>query len=378
MTRTPPTNTQVYWDGYGIWNIHSGISVHARKLWLALSELNLHPKIVVPEQFLDRLTDCETMAIKPFWPQSISLSKLVWPKMVEARISSHQRGSKDTIIVHGLSNINLSQSRHPRVKKVLTVHDLIPLLVPESVSKPYYLQFKFILPRLLNIVDRVICVSQWTKNTLEQFFPQHAGKYLVIPNGFPCKAQMPSQPLPDEPNRGIDLLSVSRWEEYKNLAFLLNILRRSSSQLRLTIVTDSNGVTRLKELAADLIEQKAVKLQMNLSDAELSELYRHSDLYVHTSRYEGFCLPAAEALNHGLPVVYQSGSGIDETIGSRVGIGLSEQATTEDWVDAVEKASFWKNSRQFKENLESHLDSVATWKHSAYALLQCYQNLLEN
>ncbi|NIN68091.1 MAG: glycosyltransferase [Anaerolineae bacterium] len=56
-----------------------------------------------------------------------------------------------------------------------------------------------------------------------------------------------------------------------------------------------------------------------LSDQEMAELYRSVDCYVSTSRGEGFCLPAAEALACGVPVIVPGASSFKDYVTENVG-----------------------------------------------------------
>jgi len=56
-----------------------------------------------------------------------------------------------------------------------------------------------------------------------------------------------------------------------------------------------------------------------LSDHEMAELYRSVDCYATTSRGEGFCLPTAEALACGVPVIAPKASAFTDYVTENVG-----------------------------------------------------------
>jgi glycosyltransferase involved in cell wall biosynthesis len=55
---------------------------------------------------------------------------------------------------------------------------------------------------------------------------------------------------------------------------------------------------------------------------------------VHPSLFEGYCLPAAAAVSHGVPVVYTRGSGIDEVV-AEAGVGLDPSADGQTWAETI-------------------------------------------
>jgi glycosyltransferase involved in cell wall biosynthesis len=57
---------------------------------------------------------------------------------------------------------------------------------------------------------------------------------------------------------------------------------------------------------------------------------------VHPSRLEGFCLPAAASISHGVPVIFTRGSGIDEVVGE-AGMGLLPGDDARQWATAIEE-----------------------------------------
>src|SRR5688572_30660567 len=83
-------------------------------------------------------------------------------------------------VFHAVCNFNLPLTRAPATRFVLTVHDLIPLLLPETVSTAYRWQFKLWLGRSLRVADAVICVSETTKRALlERFDVEHSRLHVV-------------------------------------------------------------------------------------------------------------------------------------------------------------------------------------------------------
>jgi glycosyltransferase involved in cell wall biosynthesis len=73
--------------------------------------------------------------------------------------------------------------------------------------------------------------------------------------------------------------------------------------------------TALRRYSADLGLAGAVDFAGRVDDEALVSAYRSADVLVVTSEHEGFCLPAVEAMIHGLPVVAYRQGAVPETLG---------------------------------------------------------------
>ena len=170
---------------------------------------------------------------------------------------------------------------------------------------------------------------------------------------------------------------MGRPEKYKRHAFFVDILRASAGSFRGTLVTNQTGLRLVSEYASDLIQKKILTVFVDVPNDKLAELYSKHDVYVHPSLYEGFCLPAAEALAAGIPVVFQSGSAVDEVVSPNCGIGMKIEHSALDWVDAIGQLNAGKNSETFLTALKNHWHTKPTWKDAAVAVKKLYTNLLE-
>jgi glycosyltransferase involved in cell wall biosynthesis len=97
------------------------------------------------------------------------------------------------------------------------------------------------------------------------------------------------------------------------------------------VVTDGGGLEDLQTLA-----DPRLILKTRISEHEMQDLHAAADLYVHPSRLEGFCLPAAASISHGVPVIFTKGSGIDEVVGE-AGMGLLPGDDARKWAAAIEE-----------------------------------------
>ncbi len=69
----------------------------------------------------------------------------------------------------------------------------------------------------------------------------------------------------------------------------------------------------------------AVNLPGSVSGAELEAYFRAADVFVMASDHEGFCVPLAEAMGHGVPIVAYGVTAVPETVGG-AGLVLPDKA----------------------------------------------------
>ena len=365
----------LYWDGYGLGAPNSGIFVHGYNLAKELCALGVEPHLIGDARTLAHFPFLVGSLIRPSMVTSwLPMNKLFWHNGVFRAIKaeSAEAGGKP-IIVHGLSNFNIPPQKRGRWRRVITIHDLIPLLAPTEVSKSQHLQARLLIPRAIKVADRIVCVSEWTKRTILEFMPEVADKVRVIRNGLTGRVLdfSPKKDLGDS----VRILFVARFETYKGHELLVELMRKSNLDLKLAVITDARGLGFWKQVCPEEIVQGKISVRTGVYGPELTAAYRDADVYLSPSRYEGFCLPALEALCAGVPVVYRAGSGIDEVAGRIASVAVHDPSKVLDWDIAITEAVQLRKSRDFEVKLKGYLDSLPTWKEAASQLLSLYNEL---
>ena len=352
----------VYWDGYGFTEGHSGISRYASSLGAALEGLGLRPELLKSDgsgggQLVSRMP----------------ANKLLWPAWSFAS-ALKRAGNKQKVIFHGLANINLPLlAKKPRNWRfVLTLHDLIPLLPESGVSWSLKSQFAFALPRVLQVADAIVCVSDWTRQTLLERFPAVEGRSLVIQNGPGYLGR--GLPAVDEgKGDGQQVVAVvgtvSRLEGYKRLSLIPQILEGLPEYYRWKLVTCARGRQYFQRRHAQLLRSGRLALEHCPDDQSLEGFYRSLRCYVHPSLYEGFGLPVWEALNFQRPVVFQGGHALDMLRGHRACIAIPGRADPQLWAESVLRIC------EGQEYPESVMPDSRAWPDSARALMTVYNSL---
>ena len=148
---------------------------------------------------------------------------------------------------------------------------------------------------VLKNLDAVIAVSGFEKNVLQASFPEIHERTHVIYNGVESHKCANEQ----SKNEGLQILFVSRLERYKNIQKVLWHIPEGST---VHIVGDGSYRKTLQEVAFKNPKINTV-FHGKISDSELCELWKQSDVYVNMSSKEAYGVTLVEALTHGTPVI---------------------------------------------------------------------------
>ncbi len=203
-------------------------------------------------------------------------------------------------------------------RSVLTVHDLVPFLMPEvSSAKTWWTHRVF--QRTVTQLRAVITDSESTAQDLKDMLPALAPPIETIhlaPRPAFRPADPPQLPLPFD-----YYLAVGTLEPRKNLPMLLRAYRKATDaapDLPKLVIAGKLGWknAEFEALLADPWLRERVHLAGYVSDAELLALFQGAIAFVYPSLYEGFGLPVLEAMACGTPVVTSSCSSLPEVGGA--------------------------------------------------------------
>lgn len=207
-------------------------------------------------------------------------------------------------------------------RSVVTVQDLIHFKVPSAFPRWRRSAAGVLLRRAVQGAGRVLVSSGSTLRDLEDRFPGLGIKVGVVPLGVSPFFSVPETGGPERgPGRigGAYLLCVGNRKPHKNLAAAIEALahlRHEAPDLRLVIVGDvfrgwESVLGRADELG---VRERLVEVS-GASDADLRALYAGCEALLFPSLYEGFGLPALEAMASGAPVVASNRSSVPEVVG---------------------------------------------------------------
>ena len=201
---------------------------------------------------------------------------------------------------------------------VATIHDLTPVLFPEWHDRKNVAGFAPLLPATVRRAKALVCVSRSTRDDLLRACPEAAGKARVVPNGL-----VPSPPCPETssaPHPRPYVLSIGTLEPRKNherlVAAMESIWDARPSFPDLVLAGGEGwGLPGFAERVRRSRHAGRISLLGWVPPERAAAFLRAARLFAYPSLYEGFGLPALEAMAEGIPVVASSSSSLPEVVG---------------------------------------------------------------
>ncbi|ACV68266.1 glycosyltransferase family 4 protein [Desulfohalobium retbaense] len=229
-------------------------------------------------------------------------------------------------IYHGLSNELPFRNKKNGLKTVVTIHDLIFMRYPHYYNYLDRQVYKAKCKYACQHADKVIAVSQQTKEDIVTYFNVPSDKVEVVYQScgevFYNQFERPKRQkilqelaLPDD-----FMLFVGSITERKNLmriAEALAILREREKHFPPLVVV-GKGKEYKEKVLSFLKEHKLgekVIWRTNLHMRDLACLFQQAKLFLYPSQFEGFGIPIIEALFSKTPVITSNGSCFPEAGG---------------------------------------------------------------
>ena len=234
--------------------------------------------------------------------------------------------------------------------------------------------------RVARRLPRVVVVSENSINDIHTDFGVPRQNMRLVPVGVDPELFKPLDHVARVPGRLITTASAD--VALKGLSYLLEALaklRTERDDLTLTVIGRPKPGGRSAETIERLGLTDAVTFVSGVTDERIVELYAEAELAVVPSLYEGFSLPAAEAMATGIAVVATTGGALPEVTGTDGETVLSCPPGDSDALAATIRRGLDDPALRAKIGAAGRERVISrwSWAHTAKATVEQYRELLE-
>ena len=244
-------------------------------------------------------------------------------------------------------------------KQVLTVHDIASIEHPEWFNSLFATWYRWLTPELIRRVRRVITVSRFSRERLLGLVKIDEWKVVVIPEGVDERFCPRSAGEIERVRRELGIpsphyvLSLGALEPRKNLHRLLaawsSCVTRLPEELWLVIAGSSAPTNVFGPLEMKGMPPRVLFTGF-VADDSLPILYSGALALVYVSIYEGFGLPALEAMASGTVPIVADNTSLPEVVGD-AGLRVNPY-DTDDIAAAIERVV---DDSTLRESLEARV-----------------------
>jgi glycosyltransferase involved in cell wall biosynthesis len=271
---------------------------------------------------------------------------------------------------------------HPR--SVVTVHDLGFLHHPEGHTPGQRRMLDLTTRWSVRAAAHVIAISETTRQDLSAAYGVDASRITVIPHGVGAQFAPASEVAIASLRQRYDLErpfvlavgTVQPRKNYEGLARAMDLVRRAGLPHQLVIAGKRGWMAENVHAAiAATPLGRDIRFLDFVPEADLPALYSAAEVVAFPSWYEGFGLPAIEAMRSGVPVVASNRGSLPEVIGE-AGL-LFDPANPDAIADTIVQAI--SNPMMRARLIESGLERSRefTWEHTARMTLELLLNVAD-
>lgn len=331
-------------DGRSLTKKPTGIATYTICIIQAISKYLSDWELVVamPQEMHDSINDFPKsrvrLIVEPLFGYR-KMPRFIWYHLKFPFIAKKENAD----IIWGV-NAEMPILKFGRVKRMITVHDVVWKEYPETMHR----SAKFVsIPFLnysINNADLIICNSRYTISKVEHYYPNRLCRKMVGVDS--CSTRFRKINISDSDKiLFLDkykltkrfILFVGSLEPRKNLPFLLKIMpaiyKKTGAKLLVVGGTKWKNSSINNLITGDRNIRESVVFADFVSFTELVTIYNLATCYVSTSLNEGFGMPQLEAMSCGCPVISPHNSAMIEVVEGR---GITVKGwDNKEWIDVI-------------------------------------------
>lgn len=221
--------------------------------------------------------------------------------------------------------------------------------------------------------DKVIAVSNYTKQTIIKYYGIDANKIEVVYNGTYANNAM-LRPISKKNHKMI--LFLGRLAHQKGPMYFIETARKIleyRQDVHFVIAGNGGMYHEMMHKVASLGLGRYIHFTGFLNHANIDKVFRLADVYVMPSISEPFGLSCLEAISYGVPVVISKQSGVAEVLPNAIKVDFWD---TQEMANKILALLEYKALR--KDTLQHSVSALQqlTWELNAEKLLQVYQQAI--
>jgi glycosyltransferase involved in cell wall biosynthesis len=253
--------------------------------------------------------------------------------------------------------------------------DAAPSFIKRLKVRRWY-SFLGMQKRVSRRLARIITVSECSKKDIAKDFSVSDDLFRVVPNGINTDF---FYPLPGVKRSDNSLLVTNSADTpLKGLRYLLEAVAsiRQRRDVRLTVIGAPKKDGDIARLARDLGFNGALTFTGRIEYRDFARYYAEATLAVIPSLYEGFGMPAGEAMACGTPVISTSGGALPEVVGDAgVLVPPGDRGALEEAIlyllDSPEKR------QELGQAGLRRVQNAFTWRHAALKTVDVYREAVD-
>ena len=274
------------------------------------------------------------------------------------------------------------------VPVVVSVHDVSFLEHPEYFTRDRAWQLQFTVRRTVKRAARILTGSEFSRSSILKVYGDlHEDKVVVVPNAAasefrPISREAATAAVRERFSIGVPfVLSVGDLQPRKNQIGLIKAFARMVNaypQLKQNLVLAGKETwfaDQVHKAARESGVSDRIQFFGFVSDTDLLQLYNACDLFVFPSFYEGFGLPALEAMACGRAVACSHTSALPEVVdGAAI---LFDPYSLDEIVRALADLLLDRELRARTERLGLQRAAHFSWQKTAQRTLEVFHDVLE-
>jgi len=233
------------------------------------------------------------------------------------------------------------------------------------------------VPHIVNRAVHIIANSNCTARDIEQFYKISPDKITTIPLAYDRK-NFTAESLSVQPDKARYFIYVGRQDIYKNIGRLISAFARialkTDTQLWLVGPHDKRYTPQLIEQVQALGIANRVRFLDYVAYESLSKLLTGAIALVFPSLWEGFGLPALEAMACGTPVITSNVSSLPEVVGDAA--ILVNPYSTDELAIAMEAVANDEKLRSVYQRAGLARASLFSWEETGQQTVEVLERFL--